>query len=36
MVDPILGLSVLSDQRGASQKTFDKVKCRTASLVLLE
>jgi hypothetical protein len=34
MVDPILGQSVLSDQRGAAQKTFDKVNQDVALMAL--
>ena len=34
MVDPILGQSVMSDQRGASQKTFDKVNQDVALMAL--
>ena len=34
MVDPVLGQSVMSDQRGASQKTFDKVNQDVALMAL--
>jgi len=34
MVDPVLGQSVLSDQRGAAQKTFDKVNQDIALMAL--
>ena len=34
MVDPVLGQSILSDQRGASQKTFDKVNQDIALMAL--
>ena len=34
MVDPVLGQSVMSDQRGASQKTFDKVNQDIALMAL--
>ena len=33
-VDPVLGQSVMSDQRGASQKTFDKVNQDVALMAL--
>lgn len=34
MIDPVLGQSILSDQRGASQKTFDKVNQDIALMAL--
>ena len=34
IIDPVLGQSILSDQRGASQKTFDKVNQDIALMAL--
>jgi hypothetical protein len=34
MIDPVLGQSILTDQRGASQKTFDDVNKEVALMAL--